>query len=254
MDTKELRSALEKLGDDPDASAVAGVFQSKSREVYQEVFNAGHASAVGAERSKVEEAEAAQKKAEGQVSVREGKISALEADRPDVAKIRDEYQDEIQKLKTDHKDEIDGEREKGKSLKRTNTRKDLIRALTSDPYHIDPDYAEVLAAREDVRGRITVDDEGEVIVHQKGKQIPIAPSDDHTPVQLFAEELAGGVAAKWKTATADSGSGVSTDRGGAAGTGGDRYTKMREKQKAIEKERGAGADRKSAKEKMGLVR
>lgn len=243
MDLEQLWAELAKL----DSDDIVKGLQKHKREAFQAIHDQGHSAATGSSKQKIDAAEAAQQKAERDLEKAQERMKELEEKAPDAAAIRKQYEDREAELKKTHQEQLDAERTKRNDLQRRNARKDLVRALIGDG--VDPDYAEVLVEKQDVVDRIVIGDDGELVVQQKGRTIPIAATDDHSPVELLAEELRSGIDAKWVSSSVKRGAGV---QDGSGGGGGNRYQKLAEQQKEFEKARGErGASGKSAREKMG---
>ena len=225
-------------------------FQRNAGEAYQEIFNRGHKAGVAHMDKQVSAAETAQKTAE----TAQEKAEGLLAKAPDATQLREQYTKEIDDLKGTHKSELEEREGRLVSTLQAAERAKLVALLVGSSYGVDSDYAEVIAAKPDVIERISVTEEGEVLVLQRGKQIPIQAADGKTPLGLMAEELAGGIDAKWKTSNADAGSGATQDGSGGGGGGKGRWGELRAQQEKVEENRskrpGTG---KTAREKMGLA-
>ncbi len=206
---------------------VVKALQSGAHEVWQEVWNAGHANATarGADATKVKDDElkaslAAKTKAETQ-------LEELQKSQPDLAKVREQYDTEIVALNTKHKDELKGEADKRVESETKRARGDLRSALVARG--VDPDFADVIADKPDVKSRISFVD-GTVVVMQAGKDIPIHAAEGQTAIGVLSEELTGSVPAKFKNSKADSGSGH--QRSSSTSTSGNQYDQLREDAKA----------------------
>lgn len=219
----ELVAQLKELPKDDVVKAL----QSGAHDVWQDVYNAGHANATarGADATKTKDDElkaalAAQTKAETQ-------LESLQKSQPDLAKVREQYDTEIAELKTKHTDELQSESNKRVESETKRAGGDLRSQMVA--LGVDPDFADVVADKPNVKSRISFVD-GAVVVMQAGKDIPIHAAEGQTAIGVFAEELTGAVPAKFKNSNADKGSGM--HRSGSNSSSGNQYDQLREDAKA----------------------
>jgi chaperonin cofactor prefoldin len=241
MELEALIAELAKL----DKAKVADALHSGAPSIWQEVFNKGHATATAAASEKARTLEARATGAETERDAARQQLTEAEKAKPDIAKIRADYQKEIGDLTQKHADEV----AKLKSEVTTERKSTIVEKLkTKLAAKLDPDYADVQATRADGRIRITAT--GHEIM-QEGKEIPFAPASGQTAVDLLADEIIKAAPAKFQLAKTDAGGGTRSDAGGGGGgQGGLAAVRAR-----AEAERKAAAERtggKSGAERLGL--
>lgn len=220
----DIGEAIRALLGVEDRTAVIAALQKDGRELYQAIFNKGHATATEKLEQRITALTEQVSTAQAEATAAKTALADAEKNKPDVTTIRQQYEQQITDLKERHKAEIGKEREGRKAERLERTKGELKRALVID-HGIDKDYAEVLVERADVRARLTFSDKGDLEILQAGKTIPIVVGDGQNAVGLFAEELKGGVDPKWVTSKADNGTGGQRDQPG--GSGGDLYEQIR---------------------------
>jgi len=250
MTREELVALVAKLVGEP-VGDVAKIIQTTAQGVYQEIFNAGHKTATAAERTEKEKLEADLKREQGAREKADSALEKLKGEQPDVAKVHADYAAQIEDLNEKHKQELQTERDARAGSEQSRTLGDLRTALIS-AHGLDPDYAEVLAQKPEVAGRIKYDPATGIQIMQAGKDIPFQPGDGHTAIGLLAGELAKDAPAKFVNSGADRGSGTQGSGGGTGSSGGQYFDKLRE---SVKKEREAAqpANTKPAKERLGIV-
>jgi chaperonin cofactor prefoldin len=241
MELDALIAELAKL----DKAKVADALHAGAPSIWQEVFNKGHATATAATSEKIRTLEAKVASTETDLTTAKAQLTEAEKGKPDVEKIRADYVKEIGDLTQKHekavnqlKTELEKER---KSTIVSNLKAKLVAKL-------DPDYADVQAAKADGRIRITAT--GHEIM-QEGKEIPFAPASGQTAVDLLADEIVRATPAKFQLARTDTGGGTRSDAGGGGGGQGG----LGAIRANAEKERKIAADRvggKSGAERLGL--
>lgn len=199
-----------------DNSLIAGAVQKLLAPVYQDIFNKGHGVATAKAQGDRVELEANTNRLNGELVTAAAKIKELEESKPDVAKVRKQYDESIDVLKNEHKTQV-------QKLQTTITAEREARALADirsglQSLGVDADYADVLASKDDVKRRLKFKDDGSVEVLQAGKDIPIIASGDKKPVALLVDELRTTVPAKFVTSNGDRGSGTSGAGGASADT------------------------------------
>jgi hypothetical protein len=206
MTREEVAKAFQSIGESGlSATDLSDTLKSSVHAVWQIVFNEGHDVGYGktkeAERNADGKVAAAEKRAEKA----EARVKELETSQPDVAEIRKQYATEISDLKAEHEKALETERGRAVDATLRRGRSDLMAAIVA--LDVDPDYAGVLVERDEFRDRMSVDPEThEIVVMQKGKQIPIQSVEGKSAVKLFADEIRQGVKPKWLSSNADAGS------------------------------------------------
>lgn len=215
--------------------------QAKASGIYHEIFNAGHAKATAALKSKVEEAEGKLDSEKKRADDAEAALRKAQDDKgPDAAEVRRQFEEREQATAAKHKETLAEKEARIASILREQQVGALMTALVGERYRVDPDYAAVIAAKPDLLERISVGDNEEVTILQAGKSIPMQVPQGQTAIELLAEEVAGSVPAKFKSGSADRGSGLSSDTS-ARPSGGGSFKEIRERQQKIEEGRKAGA-------------
>lgn len=233
--TDEERAALEdlagKINAVTDKAGFAAVLKDKAKSVYQQIFNEGHASAFGTQKSATEAAVARATTAEEKLEALQSEFDAYREGKPDVAAVEKTWKDRLEKVDKkflDFKEQV----KRDSIAARTDGAIERTRSLLKAT--IDPDKADALVDRQSVRNRILSEDGKSLKVLQPDSQIPYA-GDDEAQIRALAEELSKGVEAKFIRSDVDSGTG---DRGTIPGGGGSlkgkaRFEKIREEAKAI---------------------
>jgi hypothetical protein len=241
MELDALIAELAKL----DKAKVADALHTGAPSIWQEVFNKGHATATAAASEKSRTLETRATNAEAELATVRQQLTDAEKNKPDVTKIREQYQQEIGTL-TQTKDgeitRLKGELEKERKSTIVEKLKTKLNAK------IDPDYAEVQAAKADGRIRITAT--GHEIM-QEGKEIPFTPASGQTAVDLLADEIIKATPAKFQLARTDTGGGTRSDAGGGGGGQGG-LAAVRQKAEAERKIAAERAGGKSGAERLGL--
>lgn len=223
MTLQELLAKLREIAPQPEAFASA--LKEAAQGLYQHIFDAGHAVATArfnadktALEGQLENANKAKEKAER-------RVAQLEAEKPDVQKIRDEYKEEIERLTREKQEALDAGEARVRAVLDSRAVSDLKAVLIGE-HGVDSVYAEVLADRAKARiHHVPVKDkpgEHNLEVLVEGKTIPIQTDK---PLAALASEIAEKVDAKFKTGKVDTGAGTRT---GGAGGGGNIFSKVRE--------------------------
>lgn len=221
---KELLAALQALGDNADAKAIAAAVQQHAQAAYQVAYNAGHSTATQAKNTEIQTltAERDQHKAASEKATQD-----LEAERkkhPELQQLRDQHAQEITRLNDAHKTEVkkltDGAAEKDRQRAVADARAYLV-----GEKKVDPVYADALLANPDVAKRIRLAQDGAVEFLQKGQDIPIAVGADQKAHALFGDSLLPDIPKKFVGSTADGGAGITN--GAPGGTTGNTFDAIR---------------------------
>jgi hypothetical protein len=209
---------------------VVATLQKEAQPIYQAVFDKGHGAGLKAKGKDVDELQEKITALEKERDDFKGKLTESEANKPDVAKIRQQYEDQIKQLKEEHGAKVKELKDGHAAEKKTTARERLVNKLITAG--VDPDYAETLAGKPEYNDRITFrKDDGKLEVLQAGSSTPLVPADGKDALDLLAGEIRAKVPAKFVTSQSDDGSG---DRGGPGGSGQTNWTDYR---KRIETER-----------------
>lgn len=244
MKLKDLLARLSGLSEaEQEKDAVDVLHTVAPAEVFQPIFDRGHGQGMG---KKAEEVTAFKSRAEAAETKVQELTTQVEAERkkhPDVAVLQQQYQADLQKKDEEHKAALNTAAAVLATERKARARSDLVRELVS-VHRVDSDYAEVLASKPEIEGRIRHNDAGEAEVLQKGKEIAIVPSADKSALAMLAEELRAGVAPKFITSEASGGSGLQSDaHGGGNGAGnGAVFSKIRDREKERNKTGTRSAD------------
>jgi hypothetical protein len=89
-----------------------------------------------------------------------------------------------------------------------------------------------MVKQDEVRKRLRLNEQKQLMVTQAGLDIPLVPGQDETPLKALAKELASKVPAKWRNAKVRRGSGLRDGDSGNTETGdGNVYDRIREEHK-----------------------
>ena len=213
MDLEALIAELMKQ----DRGAVLTALQNKAQPLFQAIFDKGHSEATGRLSTKVTEAETKLKTLEGELTKAKEQVDTLSKDKPDVQK----YMDRVTALET----EISKTKEQA-AADLTNERvdrrfADLRASLLAKK--VDPDYAEVIIGKADVRGRIVSRENKIEVIGPNG--IPFTPVEGKSGLDLLTEELITKVPPKFIASGVDRGAGII--EGGPAPGGANHFDAIR---------------------------
>lgn len=258
MKKSELKALWNKLekkmasieGDDADVpdETIVGVLHEAAHPVYQTVFNKGHSDATQRSQDKITAAESRATAAEAAATAAKEEANELRAKTPEAEKLKQQYDEAVKSLKKQHQQELDTLKEQNTKTALDRATADLRAKLVGRPFNLDPDYAEVIVNKPDVRSRMKFTN-GALEVLQPGKDIPFAASEGQSPLDLLASELKKSTPAKFIVSKADGGAGSDNDAGGGASGGLKSYRKTVEAEREAERK----GEKKSAKERMGIV-
>lgn len=240
MDQEQLLEAI-KNPTSENAKAAATALKKLAQPIYQAVFNTGHSEAT--EKAKTTEKELTEKlEAEQErASKAEKKAKDLEAGAPDVAKVTEQFEQQITELKEKHKAE-----KKALEQKAQDAALEIHRAKAVDKLveqGVNRTYAEVLMEREANRNRLKLDKDGKLQILQAGKDIPIVVDAEQSPLDVFTAELAGATPAELKTSNGDRGAGSTSATTGSGSTG---YDPVKDGQARAQAQAGSEQNRKLA--------
>ncbi len=221
----ELDDALAVLAAHPNAEEVVTGLKAKAggvhQGIYQQGFNVGYGKNAG-------ELSAAQSK----VTELTGQVASVTTERddarktnPDVSKIHADWQGKLDDQARAHTAELDKARGVVSTTALQRAQADLVGELVAQG--VKRIHAEAIAERRIVQDRLKPDPAtGEVSIYQAGTQIPLAPTDGKSAVQLLASELKSTASADMLSSNADAGAGGTTP--GAGGAGSAEFQKIRD--------------------------
>lgn len=186
-----------------DEKSLAATLKEKAKKLYQQIFNEGHASAFGKQKSAVEAAEAKATEAEEKLEKLQEDFDNYKASKKDVAAVESEWTEKYRKLEkkfTDFKEQV----KQDAITSRVSGVIERVKSVLKET--IDDDKAETLVDRQSVRSRILSDDGKSLRILQPELQIPYA-GDDDAQIAALAEELSKGVDAKFLKSDVDKGTG-----------------------------------------------
>lgn len=212
----ELKELIEELAKKPKDQVVTAL-KEHGHPVFQEVFNLGHSKATADAKAEREALEASLSETKADLGKAQGRVKELEEKAPDAAKLREQYEQEVEGLKAKHKGELEERDTRLRDERMERAVTDLKSKLIAAG--LDPEYAEVKVDKSEVRQRLRHSDKGELEVLQNGKEIPFTPADGKSGLDLLAAEIREGTDPKWISSKADRGSDTGTSRGSGAGSG-----------------------------------
>lgn len=214
-----------------DREILVKTLQKEAQPVFQAIFDRGHSDAAQRAKVKLEESNNALTLRDQELQAERDRVRALQADKPDVAKVEKQYQDTIADLKEKHKRERDKLSQQVSTERSSRVKSDLLAAVTGR--EVDPDYAAIQVER--VANRLRFTDDGKLEVLAEGKDIPLMPGDGETPIGLLAKEIRDRTPPKFLISRADTGSGVQNGTNSSTGMAGSKalfYARQREEVRA----------------------
>lgn len=224
----KLIAALQAAGEDK-AKQVAAL-KAEGGGLFQAVFQEGHDTGYGKKHGELTTAQTRVTALEGELTTVKDEVTKLKSN-PDVAALHTQYAGEIKTIK-------DAALAKETALantlraERTNAARATLKAAlkSGDKVLVDA-FADVLAEKGDVIGRIKVGDDGAVTVLQAGKEIPFAAATAEAALAMLADELKGTAPAEFVKVGTDVGGGQRRVPGAPPATK-NTFDKIREDVKA----------------------
>lgn len=215
-----------------DKEKVLALVSADMHEVFQEINDRGHSAATKAKQADIDKLSGDLTEFKTRAETAEGKLKSFDDKAPDVAKVRETYENAEKALRQEYDKRIQDMTVaqdtalKSKDEALVNVRfgvvkRDLVSKMADSKFGVDKEYAEtILVEKPDVKSRIKVDADGSVKVLKKGStDMFIAPAEGKSPLDHLAEELSEGVEAKWKVSGNGRGSATRGSEGGSAGNG-----------------------------------
>lgn len=249
MNAEELKQfgELAKKFEPADKDAVLKIVKDDIHPVFQDINDGGRAAANVAAQAKITKAEGERDTALAKVTKAEQDLADLNGQAPDAAKLRKKYEDDLKLAREDwDKKEVAYKNQLRDTRKDTNLDKLVdILADPTGPYQVDREYATtVLIKKDDVKGRVLVDDDGKLTVLKEGTtDIPLVPPSEgkKTLLHLLADDVIKTVDTKWKSSKVNRGSGT---QGSGGGTGAeDKKAQFTEIRKGVSEKEKVGAER-----------
>jgi hypothetical protein len=213
----ELIKAIGVLMAHPNRDEALKALHENGQPLTQHFVNMGHGLEREASKVKVAEAENAKKAAETQLAEATQTIDQLRKDKPDLAALQTQHQQELAK-----KDEL---REKGLEAERKKTRSVLLQRdlekIKSKMVgkKVDPEIAQTLINDATLHDRFKYDDEGRPTVFQAGTQTPYSVANGQDMLDPFVEELVKRVPKRGFLEDIDEGSEITGHRSDTGGGG-----------------------------------
>lgn len=225
MNLEQLLAELMKL----DAAQVATALQEKAQPVFQHIFNKGHGAGLAKATDDKTRLEGQVASLTSQLSEKDNTIRTLTDKAPDVAAVRQTFEAQINQLTEKHKSELKAKDEEIQGERMSRARSDIRTKLVAGG--VDPDYADVLMEKPEIKKRMRFAKDGVLEVLQDKQDIPLTATKDKAVTDLFVEELVAAAPAKFLTVNSDRGSGTESGGGGGKGNA-SRYDKIREDAKS----------------------
>lgn len=199
---------LAKKYEPANRDTVTAVIRESAHEVFQEINDGGRAAANRDNQAKLDKAttDLATATTERDKAVED--LKAVGDKIPAAAELRKTYEEDLRKAndqfavkEVELKNQLKAERHR-------TVVNSLVDKLVFD-HAIDREYAQtIIAQRQDINARISVDEGNKTTVYKEGTtDIPlVAPNDDTTVIDLLATQVAAKVEPKWKTSKVKRGS------------------------------------------------
>ena len=194
MELQEIIEALKGIEAKP--ADIADAFKKELNPVYTEMFNAGHRSATGTGREKIEGFEKQIEQLNKSIEAKESQIEQLKKSSPDVAKVQAEYEATLK----GKAEEIDNLKNQINEIKADFTGKlnekdaafffsQVQQSLTGEGNkRMKSVFAETILQNQSIRDRVKFGENGPTIYQADGKT-PIPYADGMTAAQALANDL-----------------------------------------------------------------
>lgn len=253
MTDEELKQfgELAKKFEAKDKEAVLKVVRADIHPVFQEINDGGRTAANTDHKTKLDALTAERDGLKTRAEKAEQDLKELDGKAPDATKLREKYETDLKAERDKHAVELTKRDQDIVGVRLEVAKQRLVEKLASEGREIDPEYAStVVVNRQDIVDRIQVTkDSPDIKVLKAGsRDLHIVPADGKDALDHLADEVAAGVADKWKGSKVRKGSGSNTGAGGSGGSK-DRFENIRERaktrseEKAKSKEQGSGLDR-----------
>lgn len=240
-------TGTEEIADDQIVSTI----QQHAQPIYQIAHDRGHSAGMGKKGTEVTTLQTQLQQAQTERDTARTALEELKGKAPDNERLKAEYATQLQEAEAKFKAKESALKATLKATQRAWAKSDLVTHLVTK-HNVDPDYAEVIASKDDVLDRISYNDDGQIEIAQRGKQIPFAPGEGQTHIGLLATELRETVPPKFVTTNADAGAGSENGGGSGATKGGFDYDKHAKKVADRRAQKRGQTDAPSYQERMGL--
>lgn len=204
MGLKELLQSIVALNVQPKEFADA--LRNEAQPLFQECFNRGHSTATADDQGKLTELQNKLTQAESNVATAQQQLEQLRAEKPDVAKITQEFEQKLADAETrlaTAKAEARAEVSRAhEDVARANLRAKLADRLL-------PEYADVIVERHRDRLKYSAEVKGVRVLQAGTTSVPIQSED---PLGTLADELFNAAPAAFKVSHADRGTGHNNGR------------------------------------------
>jgi len=198
-----------------DRAEVQAAIEKDLPGLYQQVFQKAHDVGYGKKAGELTKAEAKIAELGNQITGLETKVAELGTKSPDIAKLHEQYGQQIRELTAAKDAEVSTARGELNNMQYSAGLNRIRNKLVG--LGLDPDYAEAQLERPTIRSRIKNDGGGKLSILQAGKDIPIAGESIEQVEAAFAKELFDASPAKFRVSGADSGAGAGADTRGEPG-------------------------------------
>jgi len=204
MTPEELSAAIDALKE-VDPKTFSEALLKGASTLYQNVYNAGHKTATGNLKEKLDGNTTEITDLKAQLTAKDEQIVKLGENNPDSAKVIADYEASVQK-KDDRIIELESKIDENDTewtdrFKRNSTDVTLEKLIGNlvREHGVDPRYAKAIVKDPDVIVRLRHDDDGLVSgAVQLDGVAPLPVPDGQTVVDVLSTELAGGVPGKFK--------------------------------------------------------
>ncbi len=187
MELAEIIEAVKAVDKDEFTKAL----QEGSQGHYQHIFNAGHKTATAANKTKLEEQSGRISELEALVSGKDDELKELASKKPDLEKLKTEYESKLLKAQEEKKTLESEWKEKFNKKEHDRLRAELVAKVQG--HYADP-WAAEKAVDKAVMDRVHINDEG-YKVYQLDGVTPYAPADGQNALDLYAAEIVGTIPA-----------------------------------------------------------
>lgn len=257
MNDTELKQfkELAKKYEAKDKAEVLKIVQDDIHEVFQEINDNGRTAANNDNKKTVTDLTKERDKFKADFERVDKQLKELDGKAPDAAKLREEHNREVQKLEDRFKTELGTKEQEVLQAELRLARERLTDKLAA--LKVDREYSKtILANRDDVVTRLVPErtSDGKVrvkVLRKDSKELEIVPANNKDPLDHLAEELAGGVEAKWKNSGVQKGSATKGSEGGTGRDSTDRFEQARSRAKTRSEAAEAARKGGSALERLG---
>lgn len=192
MEMTEILEAIKAV----DPKEFTEAFHKGAPNHYQEIFNAGHSTATGEYKSKLETAKEDAKKLQKEIEARDSKLKEVTGNKPDLEALEAKYQkalidkdNELTEWREKFSQTQDEAAKKFRSLKQSSLVSGVVQKLASEYGLTDAEYAEV-KVKSALDGRLNFNDEHDISqILQRDGVTPIPIPKDVDVRDIIAKEI-----------------------------------------------------------------